>query len=136
MEKNDLDAVKLLADWSKWLASMQTTVITLVGYSTVSGSVSIKDVTQPAWVIAALFCFLTSLICASFILFALPGIVQRLPPPDGKDVLMMGTYNGGGTPLVVFSVGQFVFFGVGAFCLVVWSTLQLLRGGPAAGAFD
>ncbi|PNY37571.1 hypothetical protein C2E31_07125 [Rhodopirellula baltica] len=126
MDKNDLDALKLLADWSKWIATTQSAVITLIGYSTVSGSVSIKESAYPIWVIAAMFCFLISLISASFILFALPGIAQRLPPPDGQDVLTMGTLNGSGIRLFVYSAVQFACFALGISCLVIWSILQLV----------
>ncbi|EMI21537.1 hypothetical protein RMSM_01537 [Rhodopirellula maiorica SM1] len=49
-----------------------------------------------------------------------------MPPPDGSDVLMMGTYNGGGIRLVVFSVAQFLCFGLGSMCLVIWTAFQLM----------
>ncbi|MCA9175133.1 MAG: hypothetical protein KDB14_11675 [Planctomycetales bacterium] len=128
METNDLAATQLIADWSKWLASLQTGVITLIGYSTVAGKVTLKDTVQPGWVICAVFFFLGSLVCASFVLFALPGIVQRLPPPKEKDVLAVGTLNGGGIPLYVFCVGQFIMFVIAIALLAVWAAIQVTHG--------
>ena len=121
MEKNDLDAVKLLADWSKCLASLQTALLTLIGYLTTSGRVSIAGTNLPSLAVLGVVFLLGSLFCASFILYALPGIAQRLPPPEGEDILMMGTLNGGGTKLFVFSTAQFVLFALGAIFLVAWA---------------
>src|SRR5947208_1003373 len=101
MDKNDLEAVKLLADWSKWLASLQTAVITLTARSTASGTATVAKSVQPGWMVAAIALFLISLLSASFLLFALPGVAQRLPPRQGQDIMRMGTFNGGGTPVVV-----------------------------------
>jgi hypothetical protein len=40
---------------------------------------------------------------------------------------MMGTFNGGGIPVVAFSVAQFVGFGLGVCCFVIWAVLQQLE---------
>ena len=124
MKTNDLEAVKFVADWSKWLASIQTAVVTLVGYTSIKGSIYMSGPIQLTLVIAAMISFFISLFCASFILFALPGIIQRLPPPGNQDVLTMGTYNGKGIRLSTFCVGQFIFFVLGVALLISWSATQ------------
>ncbi len=125
--KDYIEAAKLLADWSKWLASLQTAVISLIGLTTLSGSISIAKSNHPGLVVAAVICFILSLISASFLLYALPGIVHRLPSEkNDDDILVMGTLNGGGIPLVVFSTIQFLLFSLGIICLGIWAVVQLI----------
>ena len=125
MKNNDLEALKMVGEWSKWLASLDTGIITLVGYLSASDGFSIAERTWPNVARVGICCFLVSLLCASFVLYALPGISQRLPPPNpNSDVLTMGTYNGGGVKLFFFSTSQFIFFGIGALLLTVWSIIQ------------
>jgi hypothetical protein len=122
---NDREAIKLLAEWSKWLVTIETTVTTLIGLATASGNISIAQHPGSYWAFAAIFSFLLSVLSASFLLFSLPGVLQRLPPPQDKDVLTIGTYNGRGIPVSAFSVAQFACFGLGAFCFAMWAVLQV-----------
>jgi hypothetical protein len=132
METNALEALKLLADWSKWLASTQTVVISLIGVASASGRGVALTVHGPVWLVLALTAFLISLLAAAFLLYALPGIAQRLPPPPNCDILSMGTYRGVGIKVVVFSTIQFAGFGLGVIFLAIWAIVQVLS--PAAGA--
>lgn len=128
MEKNDADAVKLLAEWSKWLASLQTGVITLLGVVVASEKVNISSNAHPGLLVAGVICFVVSLLSASFLLFALPGVLQRLPPPPNKDFFAMGTFNGGGIRVVVFAVVEFVGFGLGIVLMAIWAISQTTKG--------
>jgi hypothetical protein len=121
---NDLEAIKLLAEWSKWLVALGTTVTTLIGLATASGKIRIAQHPGVGWALAAIFLILASMLSASFLLFSLPGVAQRLPPPQDKDVLTMGTFNGGGIPVVAFSLAQFLCFWLGVFCFVIWVAVQ------------
>ena len=118
MDKNDLEAIKLLADWSKWLVLVQT------GAISVSGALWKPEVVEGASILSkilmttTMLCFAFSILAASYLLKSLPATAQRLPPPEGQDIYLMGTYEGTkGIPLYRVAnaetysfVAGFIFF--------------------------
>jgi Putative peptidoglycan binding domain len=110
MHKNDLEAIKLLKEWSTWLVAIQIAAIGAIG-------AGIKDVSfnAPCEIEIGIFgirlgfpcdplarflalgvvvLFGVSIIAALYLLLALPAISQRLPPEPGKDIYSMRTASG------------------------------------------
>jgi hypothetical protein len=84
IEKNDLEALKLLKEWCTWLVAIETGVIGAIG-------VMHKDIAlsgieyKIVWYLALLVIVALGVsICASVhMVLAIPGMAQRLPPTDG-----------------------------------------------------
>ena len=74
-----VEAVKLLADWAKWLVAIETTAIAVVAFVATMHDPYIRGM---ASVLAsgAVFCFASSVIAATLLLRSLPGIMQTIKP--------------------------------------------------------
>ena len=74
-----IEAVKLLADWAKWLITIETTAIAAVALvSTVHDPYTRGVVSVLAS--GAVLCFVLSIISATLLLRSLPGIMQTIEP--------------------------------------------------------
>lgn len=94
MKNNDLDALKMLAEWSKWLVLVQTGAITVIG-AFWKPDILNQVGTLPKFLMSlTILCFGVSILAASYLLKSIPATMQRLPPPDDKDIFHMGTYEG------------------------------------------
>jgi hypothetical protein len=91
IEKNDLEAIKLLKEWSTWLVAIETAVIggIAVGLKNfkfptdciVMSSLTCKEAEQTL-AVGAVVLFGVSVIVAMFLLLALPAAAQKLPPKE------------------------------------------------------
>jgi hypothetical protein len=91
---NSLDALKLLADWSKWCVLIETGVIAAIG-AFLQPELLGKATSGPrGFLTATIVLFGLSIICAAGLLLSIPATAQRLPPPHPKDVFLMGTFEG------------------------------------------
>jgi hypothetical protein len=102
MEKNDLEALKLLKEWCTWLVALETAVmaaiiilqkdVNLSGISFIIGLVSINLTADDVYNIARGLAGITiaalavSIYHAGNMLLVLPAAAQRLPPPNGEDI--------------------------------------------------
>ena len=87
MEKNDLEAIKLLKEWCTWLVAIETGVIAAIG--TIDKQVIFSSrVYDGARILAGITIVVLaySIFIAIHMLLALPAMVQRLPPPADKDI--------------------------------------------------
>jgi hypothetical protein len=94
MEKNALEAIQLLKEWSTWLVAIETASIAAI-------AAGAKDLTldASAWVAVmtkfiatgAVVAFGISIISALYLLLALPGVSQRLPQVQTEDIFSMRT---------------------------------------------
>jgi hypothetical protein len=85
-DKNDyLEAIKLVNDWSKWIATIETAAIIVIG-GLAKDFQAIGDPNITACIAVSLCSFILSIFAATSLLIALPGVAQRLPPPMGKDL--------------------------------------------------
>ncbi|CAL9676871.1 hypothetical protein [Streptomyces sp. enrichment culture] len=104
--------MKLIADWSKWLVTIETGVIVAVGaVFTASG-----DLSQAAKICgtAAVASFLISIVAAALLLWTLPDIVQNLRPDE--DIWLTRDSVAGGLLRVdtqSLAVVEACFFGLG-----------------------
>lgn len=114
MEKNDLEALKFLKDWSSWVAAVETGAIAVIG-------TMVKDIKPPDHMplLAKIFAttatlgFLISLLGAGYLLLGLPGIAQRLPPAADRDIFSMRAGGGTGKTLVFWARWELIAAGGG-----------------------
>ncbi|WP_426991167.1 hypothetical protein [Methylomonas sp. CM2] len=101
--KNQLEAIKLLKDWSTWLVTVQTGVLGLFGLQ----GKTLNDLT--------LTCFIISIVIATFILGALPSILQR--SEDDSNIHQMILFEWFPAPLYVAAFLQHILFIIGVIYL-------------------
>jgi hypothetical protein len=118
--KNDLEALKMLADWSKWLVLVQTGAITVIGAFWKPEVIARAGFLSKILMSLTILCFAVSIVAAANLLKSLPATAQRLPPPPGKDIFHMGTYEGtqGVKVYTVAKVETYSFI-LGFFCFVL-----------------
>jgi hypothetical protein len=116
------EAIKLLQDWSKWVVTINTAAIGALGYTILSSpdrKALYQSLTwlQQLYVMSAICGFGLSLLSASYLLLALPGVMQRYEVADKDDVFLFGTWGGEGLTVNFFTNGEhFCFlFGVLSF---------------------
>jgi hypothetical protein len=100
IESKQLEGIKALADWSKWIVSIQTTLVGGLVVALVT-----KDLHDPApmwemdFLIGALVCFVVSIIAATILLGAIPPAMEGVP---------IRSKSGGSYDLYDFRVGRFL----------------------------
>jgi len=119
MKQNDLDALKMLAEWSKWLVLVQTGAITVIGAFWKPEVVHQVGIWPKFLMSLTIICFGVSILAASYLLKSLPATAQRLPPPENNDIFLMGTYEGTrGIPVYVVANVETYSFVFGFVCFV------------------
>ena len=105
MKKQQMEAIKLLNDWSKWVITIETAAIggifaVLKELSAVRGpglSLQICAIALNLLLLAAVTAFLVSIFSAAQLLYSLPGIAEQLPKStkdsinEMKDEYMSGS---------------------------------------------
>lgn len=93
---NELEALKLLNDWSKWLVTIETAAIGIIGTLLKLGKQD-RSIGQSQWLIAvaSIGCFMVSIVAASWLIMSIPGMAQRIGRPSQvQDVFRKNTYFG------------------------------------------
>jgi hypothetical protein len=76
---SDLEALRLIGDWAKWLVTIETGAIAIIGASSTSDKLVIPIFAKVLGT-AAIICFLISIAVVAVLLLTLPEIAQRLHP--------------------------------------------------------
>lgn len=84
LEKKQTEALKALADWSKWLITLETALSTALIAIIAQGH-------GDGWLGAALVCFFVSIFFAAMLMGAIPDALQVVPIED-KDGQNLGIY--------------------------------------------
>jgi len=137
--KNSTEAIKLLQDFGKWIVTIDTAAIGALGYFVLvsSDKLSVPGKSPagpiaklPPWeqflLGATLLSFGFSLVFASYLLLALPGVMQRDSDSSTKDIFYQGTLNGYGYKVVLFVALEHSLFVLGillfaAFAASFWN---------------
>jgi hypothetical protein len=128
VEKNDLEALKLLADWAKWLVAVQTGVLAAIGTFLKPEGIAKLGGYSKGMLSLTVALFTISILAASYLLKSLPATAQRLPPPGTDDIFLMGTYEGtkGARVSKVTTVATYAFIaGLVCFTLSIIATIWL-----------
>lgn len=88
-ETKALESLKLISDWAKWLTTIETGVIALIGSFFTSDRVSGSFI-EKLFGILSISCFVISIIAAAMLLWTLPEIAQKLR----SDTNIWMTYDG------------------------------------------
>ena len=110
------EALKALADWSKWLISLESALI--VARIALAKDIPISDIA-----VVALFCFALSILAAAWLLGAVPGAMERIPIRD-KEKPNIYAYRqfrdlAIGIPIWVFALSEHLFFAVGLILFIL-----------------
>jgi len=100
LKRQQMEAIKLLNDWSKWIVTLETAAIagifTWLKPSLAGHPRGLEMVPNVLLVLAAV-CFAISIYYAAQLLFSLPDIVEQLPDADQESINeMTGNYMGAG----------------------------------------
>lgn len=80
-ETKALESLKLISDWAKWLTTIETGVIALIGSFFTSDKVRASFIVKFFGTLSV-FCFVISIIAAAMLLWTLPEIAQKLRPNE------------------------------------------------------
>jgi hypothetical protein len=72
-----MEALKFISDWAKWLITIETASIAIIGSLPTSGKVTMNDLANILGT-SAIVCFLISIAAAAILLLTLPEIAQFL----------------------------------------------------------
>ena len=78
----NLEALKFINDWSKWLITIETGAIAITGTLFSQGTVGKATILMKFLGISAIVSFVLSIISAAFLLWTLPEIAQNLRPGE------------------------------------------------------
>jgi hypothetical protein len=132
---NSLEGLKLISDWAKWLITIETGAIAIIGavIRPDKGSLSLPTKILAT---AAIICFLVSIAAAALLLLSLPEIAQNLRPEINiwwtRDSIIGRVFH---LNTQDFAVIESFFFGLGVVCLsaliiaVAWSPAVMQNGG-------
>jgi hypothetical protein len=73
----DLEALKLLKDWSVWMVTVETAVLAFLGAASSIFDLKAQAPAEP-WFIGTVLCFSLSIIFAAWVLSGIPSVVQRI----------------------------------------------------------
>jgi hypothetical protein len=130
---NDLEAIKLLSDWSKWLVLVETGAISVIGALWKFDEISKPNLGSKIFMTSAVTLFGFSISAAVVILLSIPGTVQRLPPPPGKDIFHMRTFEGSKGPPLYVPVNVQAYCFIAGFIFFILLVISSLWFGPIAG---
>lgn len=102
---NQLEAIKLVKDWSTWLVAVQTGVLGLFA------ALQIKPSSL------TVYCFVISIITATWVLGALPSLAQRIAP--NLNIHEMELFEWCPIPLWKAAFVQHIFFIIGVVTLAI-----------------
>jgi hypothetical protein len=137
--RNSTEAVKLLQDFGKWIVTIDTAAIGALGYFvfvssdklSVAGKTPAGPIANlPTWeqflLGTTLLSFGLSLVFASWLLLALPGVMQRASEDSEHDIFWIGTLDGHGIKVVMFVALEHSLFVLGitlfaAFAASFWN---------------
>jgi hypothetical protein len=126
--KNGIEAARFLQDWSKWVVTVNTGAIGALGYFVLlKPTEKVELATQLKWyqqllLGGTLSAFGFSLLFASWLLYALPGVVQRYSDESPEDIFLEGSINQGGWTIVFISACQHGLFVLGIFLFAAFAT--------------
>jgi hypothetical protein len=124
MDKNNktMGGLKLVSDWAKWLITIESGAIAVIG-----GLIKLGQPSPTYWeavfATLAIVCFLVSIATAALLLLSLPEIAQKFDPDENiwlasdsviGPVLHMGIQG--------FATFESLFFGVGLVSFHFWSS--------------
>jgi hypothetical protein len=110
MADAQLEAVKLIADWAKWLVTIETAGLAVIGGVLKAGDNALP-ISARVCLTMAVSSFVVSIAAAAFFLLSLPEITERLSGGHGSVWLREDSVIG--IRLQTLAIVESLFFGVG-----------------------
>jgi hypothetical protein len=126
--ESQLEALKYLGDWTKWLISLETALLGL------SIFFSPQAVSADSWLKWAVICFISSIIASGFLLGSIPAAIECRPIKSGTNIVSIYEYKQfGAIKIVVFAGLEHSLFliGLGLFMMHFWFGAATGVGGEA-----
>jgi hypothetical protein len=129
-KKQQMEAIKLLSDWSKWVVTIETAAIagifTWVTKPPLPKTVSwVWAIGPNAILILAAGCFVGSIYYAAQLLFSLPDIVEQLSKEKEISINDMKS-DRMGAGILDYEKFQFILFGTGLGILIAGAVLTMV----------
>lgn len=124
---SSLEALRLISDWAKWLITIETGAIALIGATLKADGVA-RSQSARMLASAAIVCFVVSIVAAAVLLLSLPEIAQSIQP--GTNIWLTSDSVLGrvfGLDTQTLATFESLFFGFGIVCFaalmlsVAWS---------------
>jgi len=125
--ENIIEALKMVSDWSKWLVSIETFAIAILGGLFTKDNILLNKKAR-LYGTCAVLCFATSICFAAMLLLTLPDIVQTLRTSSNiwftKDSVVgsligLNTQDLAVIQSALFGIG--VFFSAATIITIIWS---------------
>lgn len=124
---NALEALHLISDWSKWLVTIETFAIALLGSLFTTNTIKIPQLAKVFGTIS-LVSFVVSIAAAAMLLLTLPEIAQNLKPNVNiwmtKDSIAYNILKLNTQSLAViesFSFGLGIIFAAAVIAVIIWA---------------
>jgi hypothetical protein len=133
IEEKQAEALKALADWGKWLVTLETTVGAALIAITQIGDNNSSSLDVHWSIIAVIFCFTLSILAAASLVGTVPHALQNLPIEckkvsnrENKPIYNIYKFTAQGViPIWVLSLLHHTFAIFGVFFLVVSAFIYL-----------
>jgi hypothetical protein len=122
-QKQQMEALKLLSDWSKWLVTIETGAVFAALLKFSETPTGLRGVGSFVIAIGAILCFLFSIVSAGRLLYSIPGVVEALPHATEKHIDEMKDWSLK-TPLITHERHQWFSFLWG---LCLFAVAMLMR---------
>jgi hypothetical protein len=115
-DNNQADGLKQIAEWSRWLVTVETGAIALIGIYYKIGTPIDKTI---FWLLSiAIFCLFISIISAALLIISIPAAFQDIKQFE-KVLERQTTFPFFNFQLYKLVLVQFVFFVFGVLCLCI-----------------
>ena len=99
LKKQQMEAIKLLNDWSKWIVTLETGaiagILAWLKSTSVAGQLPLWKIVPTLLLALGVICFAVSIYYAAQLLFSLPDIAEQLPDANEESINeMTGNYMG------------------------------------------
>lgn len=125
--ENTLEAIKLVSDWAKWLVTIETFAIALLGSLFTTDKVALNKTSRLLGTVAIL-CFVASICFAAMLLLTLPEITQSVhaelnvwltEDSVAGSVLGLNTQGFALVESILFGIG--IIFSAATIITIIWS---------------
>ena len=125
---SSLEAIKLISDWGKWLVTIETAAIAVIGSALLSSDRSAVHSAAKVLGSLAISSFLISIVAAAALLLTLPEIAQYLKP--NQNVWLTEDSVAGrllGLNTQALALVESVFFGAGLILVVAMIVVMVWK---------
>lgn len=124
-----IEALKMVSDWAKWLVTIETFAIAILGTLFTTDKISVNRRAR-LFGTTAIVCFVASICFAAMLLLTLPGIAQTLGPGNiwlTEDIVagsLLGLNTQGFALIESILFGFGILFSAATIITIIWSNAE------------